>query len=112
MVRDTAQRCAICRRLIQLAGLDAESLWTREGPTEKASALIFSPAKLDGPQAVLVRLAWDVWSGSGGCRVVDLLHHLGDNARAVGELVLALADGGDAIDRWLEGQTVRRSSKA
>ena len=110
MIRDTAQRCAICQRLLQLGGLDAEMLWTDEGPTEEASALVFAPVNLDGSQIVLLRLAWDVWSGSGGCRVVDLLHHLGKNMRAVGELVTALADDAGALDAWLKEWRLPRRS--
>lgn len=58
---------------------------------------------LTGSEALLVRVAWDVWNGDGHARVDLALHTLdGPNLRMVGGLLLAAADStGTMIDEWL-----------
>jgi hypothetical protein len=56
-------------------------------------------------EAILVRLAWDVWTGDGHCRLDLALTALdGTNLTMVGGLLVAIGASGDMggeIDRWI-----------
>jgi hypothetical protein len=103
MIRDTRQRASVSRALCSLAGL--HDLWTHNAPTAGAVELGRpGPSLLSPGQRVLVGWAWDVWdsTGPGSTTVADAIRHLQPaQLAAVAELLTALAEGPDAVDRWL-----------
>jgi hypothetical protein len=102
--RDTRQQARACRAL--LATVRLERLWTFEGPTLEAQELLHANGgHLSSGEAVMLRAAFDFWSGDGACALTSMLHTL-DHGRleAIGSLALALSDPKDAygaVDRWL-----------
>lgn len=102
-MRHNRQRAAVCRALCSLAGL--HDMWTHNAPTAGAVELGRpGPSLLSPGQRVLVGWAWDVWdsTGPGSVTVADAIRHLQPSQlAAVAELLTALAEGADAVDRWL-----------
>lgn len=104
--KDDRERALACRAL--LAAVGHSELWTATGPTARAGVIRTNlrandaarrPPDLNGyglsPAEVLfVRVAWDLWDGSGGATIAALIITLDDASRAVlGKLLTALAQG-------------------
>ena len=112
MFRSEAQQARVCRALCERARLDG--MWTEAGPTQAAIALLdVNGGPLSSGERIVLLAAWAVWNSDDGCRFADVLYRLdGPNLRALGTLMLAVADGGQAIDEWIEmmgdGGRVRR----
>lgn len=108
MFRNEAQQCRAIRLLLATVGL--EHLWTDRGPTQQAlEALKSSP--LSSGEQLLLRCAFDLWSGEGEVLLHrDIIGKL-DFARAQKLLSLALAvvSGAEAIDNWIAEQEHRDS---
>ncbi len=107
MTLEGPQCLAVCRALLDLAGLDTRALWSEStGPTALAHELLRDPGDHDDPKAeTLLRLAFDLWGDNGGALVVSVLHGrlTGPELARVGALLAALAEGPEAVDAWLEG---------
>lgn len=101
MFRSDEQLARTCRALCSLAGLG--SLWTLEGPSPRAMALLEADGgPLSSGERVVVLAAWNIWNGSGNVSLSDVVHRLDDRClAALGSLLVAIAGGGSAIDRWL-----------
>jgi len=99
----TSQQAAICQALVGLLGRDFEGLWGADGPREEARQPALDTTDLEPAETAILRLAWDVWNGKGESCSADLLAHLDrDDLAAVGELFIALAEGGATINTWLD----------
>lgn len=65
-------------------------LWTKSGPTALAIDYVRRGSPLSHGEQVILRAAFDLWNGSGGCKVADLLEVLDErNLRAVAAAILA-----------------------
>lgn len=50
----------------------------------------------------MVLAAWNLWNGAGHVNLSNVIHRLDDRClAALGSLLVAIAGGGSAIDRWL-----------
>lgn len=101
MFRDDAQISSAV--LVLLHSVQLERLWTAAGPTNEAVELA---DKRGGPmshgEALIVLVAFDFWNGHGHARLDELLAVLDpDRIRLVATLMIAAAEGGEAVDRWL-----------
>lgn len=100
MFRDERQACAAIRSLLErLPAL--QQLWTDDGPAERAVELLENGGgPLSHGEAIMLRVAFDLWNGHGGATLADTLVVLDrENAEAVLTLVLAVQRGG--VDAWL-----------
>ena len=106
------QLVAVCQVLTNWAGY--ADLWSCSGPSEPACLLRDELHRAGDSivgvpsDAVLVRLAWDVWNGTGAARVDQLIEHLSpDRLVDVGRLLAALGMGSTQVAEWLKSQGVR-----
>lgn len=104
MFRDTTQQGQACRAI--LARVDLERLWEpidEPRPTEGAfEALADGDGALSRGEHLMLRVAWDLWNGSGKATIAECLARLDTgNLLAVGTLITAIADGSRAVDEWL-----------
>lgn len=101
MFRSDAQLARVCWAFCARARLGR--LWTEEGPTDEAMALLESDGgALSSGERAVVLIAWSLWNGQGHVTVADALHRLdGTSLTMLGKLLLAVAGGGSAIDAWL-----------
>ena len=86
---EKARNDAIRRMIASTPGL--ARLWGATGPNAEACALLERDGGyLSSGERVLLLAAFDLWNGSGGCRVADLLETLdGPRLRAVCTALLA-----------------------
>jgi hypothetical protein len=91
----------VCRALTN--GFGQEALFTGTGPTVAARELHEQPGSaMTGGDRALLELAFWLWEGGKGPRVAALVELLDrTRLRSVGALLIALADGGAAVERWL-----------
>ena len=77
------QQCVVIRRLLTATHL--ERLWTNEGPTDEACQLLESKGgPMSHGEIVMLKVAFDLWNGTGNATVDDLVVVLDDdNLRAV-----------------------------
>lgn len=106
MFRTEAQQAAVCETLCRLVRLPG--LWTTgghrlPGPTDRAIALLKQRGgTMSHGEWLMVAAAWDTWNGRGGLKLADALATLdGNNLRALGSMLVAIAEDADAVDRWL-----------
>jgi len=102
MFRRRAQLAEVCRVLTQ--DVATGELWTRSGPTAEARALSGDAAsQLRATQRTMLQIAFWLWGdGERGPNLgtaVELLDR--PHLHRVGSLLTAMADGPDAIDRWI-----------
>jgi len=105
MFRNDEQLAVVCQALVTRVGL--ASLWTPEGPAERAKELLKQEGgPLSHGEKVMLFLAWSFCNGHGGLTVAELVDTLDKgNLTAVGELLVALAEGPAAVDAWLENES-------
>lgn len=101
---DVAERLGLCcMALCQRVGL--EDYWTAEGPTQQAVDVVRTNRALPDWQEVVLKSAWGIWNHSGTVPVGRTLRRIGpEGLRQLGSLLVALADGAPAVDRWLRLQ--------
>ena len=78
--------------------------WTDTGPTEEAGRVVEQRGgALSSGEALLVRVAFDLWNGRGGADFGRVVHTLGSEPlAALGALLKAMSHPDDAaIDQWL-----------
>ena len=108
--RGGGRRCFGLRRSLRVragcscvpAGLG--HMWTAAaGPTDEAIALFEAGGgPLSSGERVVLLSAWAFWNSAEKVTLADVVYRLDDkNLRAVATLMLALADGGPAIDEWI-----------
>jgi hypothetical protein len=100
MFRNDKQRAAVCRAVCNHAGLN---LWTDNGPTERAKALLTqNGGPMSTGERIMFLAAWALWNGHGSVLFADVIERLdGPNLECLGSLLVALAQGVDALDAWL-----------
>jgi hypothetical protein len=78
-------------------------MWTATGPTAEAIALLeASGGPLSSGERVVFFAAWAFWNGTDNATLADVIYRLDvTNLRAIATLMLALAQGGHAIDQWI-----------
>ncbi|HEX2677526.1 MAG TPA: hypothetical protein VHM19_12820 [Polyangiales bacterium] len=90
----------VCRVLT--TGIAKQPLFGAAGPSELAQELRSAPGTSGGDRALL-ELAFWLWEGGVSPRVSGLVELLDrTRLRLVGSLLIALADGSGAIERWLK----------
>ncbi len=101
MFRSEGQLARACRALCAQVGL--RSLWTSEGPSERAVEILeANGGPLSSGERIVVLAAWSIWNGSGNATLGDAVHRLDDrNLVALGSLMIAVASGARAIDGWI-----------
>ena len=103
MFKDDLERARICSALLAL--IDRDALWTESGPTTAAMELHKKHGgSLSHGESVMLGVAWAMWTGENDWPLAfnEVLYTLDAKAlRAVGYLIVALATGHDAIDKWL-----------
>ncbi len=100
MFSNRVQVAQVCRVLT--AGITTQTLWTSAGPTDAAQSLR-DDAGLHGGDRALLEVAFWLWDGDQSPRiaaVVELVDRT--RLRLVGSLIVALADGSAAIERWVK----------
>lgn len=96
----TARACqALCDHLPALHGL-----WA---PRPTVQPTYFSRRGISPGERVVWELAWAFWNGwEGKMRLCDLMRLDAGNTRRVAELMLAVDEGPEGVDRWLERHAV------
>ena len=93
MWQSEKQQCQVIGAILHRTHL--QSLWTEDGPTREACELLEAGGgPLSHGEAILLRVAFDLWNGEGKATVDDLITVLdGGNLLAVLEAILtALPD--------------------
>lgn len=101
MFRDDRQAARTAKALLTRVRLGR--LFTEEGPTREACDLL---EKGGGPmshgEAIFLSIAFDLWNGMGHCDLGDAIGVLDSgNLVALGSLLVAVAGGAAAVDRWI-----------
>lgn len=101
MFRSDEQLARACRALCAQVGLGG--LWTPEGPTARAIELMEADGgPLSSGERIVVMTSWAVWNSHESARVADVIHRLDNkNLAAIGSLLVAVAGGMHAVDRWV-----------
>lgn len=102
--RDDAQACRAIVALLDASKLPPlRGLWTPTGPTSEAVELVEAGGgPMSSGEAMMVRAAFDFWNGQGGATLDGILHTLDlPRARLVCSLVLAVHEGGEAVEQWI-----------
>lgn len=110
--RDDRQRRRCCLLLLRGLGEKRARYWDEHGPMLSARASVVGrpDAGLSRGEAVLIRLALDVWNGSGHVLLSEAIEVLDDrNVQLVGSLVLSASDGIRGVDAWIEVNTIKES---
>lgn len=101
----------LCGRLPRL-----RDAWTEEGPSSEALALMeANGGPLSSGERAMLLAAFTFWNGArdektgqGRLAFVDVLDALdGEHMRCLAELMIAAADGADAVDAWLRTWQLR-----
>lgn len=102
MFSNRVQVAQVCRVLT--LSITPEPLFTHKGPSDAALALrAASGSALSGGDRALLELAFWFWDGGSGPRLAPLLELVDrTRLRMLGSLLLALADGAGAIERWIK----------
>lgn len=102
MFRDEKQTHSAIRALLAtLPGLGR--LWTDTGPTDEAARTLEGggPAMSTG-EALLVRVAFDLWNKGGNAPLGHVINTLGNAPlAALGGLLVALTQRPEALDAWI-----------
>ena|ERR1035438_7659609 len=103
LFKDDPERARICSALLSL--INRGSLWTESGPTAAAMELHKRHGgSVSHGESVMLGVAWAVWTGENDWPLTfnEVLYTLdAKSLKAVGYLIVALATGHAAIDKWL-----------
>lgn len=107
--RTEVQLARVCKVLVGRA--DQAGLWTDHGPTPAAQQVLAkNGGVLSSSERALVLLAWVLWKTPNDptkLKVSDVVGNLDNEHLAlVGSLFLAMSQGPDEVDRWMD--TYRR----
>jgi hypothetical protein len=88
-------------------------MWTPTGPTAEAIEILDAHGgPLSSGERVVLFASWAFWNGAVNATLADVIYRLdATNLRAIATLMLALAQGGHAIDQWIaasEGPDIGR----
>lgn len=97
---DESRRAAVCRALAGLAGL--AYMWGEEGPTEEGADILEArEMPLSEEERILLEAIWAIWEDNPGPTFSELLALESEKLKTVGKLLVAMADGHNAVDSWL-----------
>jgi hypothetical protein len=84
-------------------------MWTTTGPTTEAIEILEAHGgPLSSGERIVLFAAWSFWNGADNATLADVIYRLDDsNLRAIATLMLALAQGGHAIDQWIAARENR-----
>jgi hypothetical protein len=100
MFSNRVQVAQVCRVLT--TGISKAALFTANGPTQAALAARASTTLAGGDRALL-ELAFWFWEGGKSPRLSSLLELLDrTRLRLLGSLLMSLAEGAPAIERWIK----------
>jgi hypothetical protein len=103
--RDDRQLARACRAL--LASVRLARLWTTDGPTPEALALLeANGGPLSSGERIMVLAAFALWNGSGELRLAEVVATL-DRERMAALCSLLIASREDAVDAWLARHEVK-----
>ena len=101
MYRDDRQFFRAARKVLSGAHMEP-ARWVNSAGFTDAAFDEGSLAVLSSGERLMVRVLRDLWNSRGGASVGDLFRTFdNDNLRCLGELLVALADGPDALDAWI-----------
>lgn len=98
--RDEAHANRALQAFVRSSRLPAlRGMWDLHGPARDAFASI---GVLSSGEGLILRVALDIWNGTGNANVSDLVHIL-DKERLdlVLSLLAAVNAGSDAVDEWI-----------
>jgi hypothetical protein len=80
-----------------------EGLWTQDGPTPRAVALMEQDGgPLSSGERVLLLAAFALWNGRGSLHLADVIEKLDARpTEALCSLIIAAKCGADDVDAWL-----------
>lgn len=95
------QRGEVARALLGLLTRDTSDLWTENGPTDLAVQYLHAGGgPLSSGEALMLRLAFDVWNGEGKATLGELLSTFHESRlRLIGTLISDYATG--EVESWL-----------
>jgi hypothetical protein len=100
MFRDDLQKSTVCMVLLDQVGL--AHLWSEEGPTEKAKALVEADGgDLLGDQRLMLLTCHGLWADEGGPTMGELRSLAPPLLVAVASLMRCMGTGPEAVDQWL-----------
>ena len=101
MFRSEAQRARACTALCERAGLFG--MWTSSGPSDEATALFEAGGgPLSSGERVVLLAAWAFWNSAETVPLADVIYRLDEkNTCAIATLMIAVVQGGHAIDAWI-----------
>jgi hypothetical protein len=104
LFRSDAQRNEVCATLCAWTGYSALwSGWPGVGPSDRAQLFLSPGGPQSGAEQSVARIAVALWDGRGELRFGDLLGELTlEDRRAVDDLLEALLESPEAVDRWIE----------
>ena len=102
MFRDDEQTGRACRALLAMVRL--EKLWANHRPTPAALELLAGDGgTLSSSERIVLLAAFAFWNGEGSLRLAEIVMHLDvEPSEAICALVVAVKQGSDAVDEWLE----------
>ena len=107
MFQTEAQTHAAIRTLLDtIPGLGR--YWTATGPTDEAARVVEQGGgALSSGEALLVRVGFALWNGHGRADFGRMLATLSPEVlTALGSLLVAMAQGSEAIDGWIARRSV------
>ena len=108
MFSSELQRARVCRAFCARARL--AELWTENGPTSEARALLENDGgALSSGERLVILIAWSLWSGCNHVGLGDVVCNLDSTSLSMlGKLMVAGARGSDAVEAWLTEQENHR----
>jgi len=101
--RDDRQRARVSIAL--LGKTELRGLWTERGPTEQARRLLAMGVKgQSAEKRILFLLAWEFWREKTDLHFSDLGSLSPKRLHLLGTLLVAMTQGPEAIDEWLEAR--------
>ena len=110
MFSSELQRARVCRAFCARARL--AELWTDEGPTTEATALVERDGgALSSGERMVILIAWSLWSGCSHVSLGEVFCNLDSTSLTMlGKLMIAGARGSEAVEAWLaEHENCRRN---
>jgi hypothetical protein len=100
MFHNDQQSCRAIRVMLRAVGM--EDYWTASGPTEAAVQLCQTRAGALSGKVALLQVAFYLWEGDGDMTPTRLLLGIDREAMALlWSLMVAAAQGKDAVDTWI-----------
>lgn len=112
MFRNDAQKCQAILALLQPSGMD--QYWTETGPSEIAVSLLErNGGGHSSGQALMLKVAFDIWNGEGKATLGDILGKLDEiNLGMLSTLMSAANVSAEDVDRWIKLEARNKDTRA